>query len=490
MGSKATGSSRADYKDIPPELSFESIIKNQTAPPCSLNDYTDYLFHVEHNAEPLQFFLWYWDYIQRWGNLLPRQRALSPPWDPEQAAEPSSRFIRYSHKRERSLRMNKVLAILEMESQRVFLDSIQPQEDIPGTMTITSPLPPSSPPSTAGILSPTNSIAPPDWQPFTIQPNRNEVSRIARLYISPSAPRRLRLSQRDREACLRAVQHTTHPSTLLSAFMAAEAALRGPSPIPNPRRSWFSSLFSRLSIFRKSSSSSHERFVRWVRRNANPSRLRFLRLLGALLVVLGTALDAVLIVLSSSLSSSSTPSSSSALHSPYLRAICFLLWWPGLTVLMAAGNGVCLLLRGAGRRQVRPWESEGPVMEPPGHGEDGKQNPEAGEHKRTDTTSSTTSTMSAVSQASSTVSWDDPLRKPSLQTFGPANDYTGEASSWGKRYQEKGFMKRVFDETVVVQNGALMAWQDRTVLFAALWGAAGAAALTAVSLFIPKGGLF
>lgn len=74
----------------------------------------DYLFYVEHSAEPLQFFLWYCDYVQRWSNLLPRQKALAPIWDPETASEPRSRYITYSHKRARSEKMNKIISIMEM----------------------------------------------------------------------------------------------------------------------------------------------------------------------------------------------------------------------------------------------------------------------------------------------------------------------------------------------------------------------------------------
>jgi hypothetical protein len=93
-----------------------------------------------------------------------------------------------------------------------------------------------------------------------------------------------------------------------------------------------------------------------------------------------------------------------------------------------------------------------------------------------------------MSSASSTASRADPLRKPSLQVFGPANVYAGEP--WMAGYEGKGVMSKVFDETVVVQNEALMRWQDRTVFFALLWGGVGAAALMVVSLFLPSGRLY
>lgn len=150
-----------------PLQSAKSLIPSQRrltlSQPCSLSDFMDYLFYVERNAEPLQFFLWYWDYIQRWSNLLPRQKALSPPWDPEKAMEPPSRFIKYSHKREQSLKMNKILTIMEMGSQRASLDDSSSLEDDGQIASIiTSPLA-----SPAAILSPTGSVKPPDWQPCT-----------------------------------------------------------------------------------------------------------------------------------------------------------------------------------------------------------------------------------------------------------------------------------------------------------------------------------
>ncbi|KAL2193475.1 hypothetical protein P885DRAFT_45228 [Corynascus similis CBS 632.67] len=429
---------KVQYEDIPADLSFEEIIKNRAAPPCSLNDFMDYLVHVEHNAEPLQFFLWYWDYIERWSTLLPRQKALSPPWDPEKAANPRSHFIKYSHKRERSSKMSKVLAIMEMGMERVPSD--QGRQDDAGSsisgVEISSPIssPVSSPiPSPTSILSPTGSIKPPDWQPFTIQPNRDELCRITRHYISPSSPRRLPLSSKDREACLGGVKHTTHPSALLPAFLSAEATLRA---------------------------RAHPAFVRWSRRNASAARLLFLRCLGTLLVALGFGLDVLLILLGG------------GGLSAYWRALCVVLWWPGLTVLVAAARGVCIVLRARGRaRQVRPWEDHDVL--------DWAGIKAWREHKRAGTEDS------AFSLASSAASMLDPLRKPSLQVFGPANDYSGEP--WSTRYDAKSVWSKVFDETVVVQNKALVMWQDRTILFAFLWGGAGAAALTVISLFVPSG---
>lgn len=42
----------------------------------------DYLVYVEHNAENLQFFLWYKDYVRRFELLTKDEKALSPEWVP------------------------------------------------------------------------------------------------------------------------------------------------------------------------------------------------------------------------------------------------------------------------------------------------------------------------------------------------------------------------------------------------------------------------
>src|SRR5579859_4238745 len=45
----------------------------------------DYLIYVERNAENLQFYLWYLDYVRRWDQVPAKDRVLSPEWQPEAA---------------------------------------------------------------------------------------------------------------------------------------------------------------------------------------------------------------------------------------------------------------------------------------------------------------------------------------------------------------------------------------------------------------------
>lgn len=45
----------------------------------------DYLRHIEHNAENLQFYLWYRDYCKRFAELPRNEQKLAPEWTAEQA---------------------------------------------------------------------------------------------------------------------------------------------------------------------------------------------------------------------------------------------------------------------------------------------------------------------------------------------------------------------------------------------------------------------
>lgn len=45
----------------------------------------NYLKYIEHDAENLQFYLWFRDYTSRWAQLPEAQQALAPVWDQSRA---------------------------------------------------------------------------------------------------------------------------------------------------------------------------------------------------------------------------------------------------------------------------------------------------------------------------------------------------------------------------------------------------------------------
>lgn len=261
-----------------------------------------------------------------------------------------------------------------------------------------------------------------------------------RQYIAESAPRQLNLAPKDRESCLRAAQHTTHPSALLPAFLVAEANLRG---------------------------HSHPRFIRWATANGSRARIVFLRVFGAFLVLLGLGLDAFFIL---------------SRQSHFFRIICLLLWWPGLAVLIAACKSLCIFLHFHGARQFRPWELFGNADE---LGDDDDYTPLKAEknhhgfrgHSRRNVSISSIGSRGA-----------DPLRKTSLQVFGPSNDFTQEP--WVQLDRQRSIFEKIATETAPVQNTTLRLLQDRTVFLAVLWGGLIASIMTVASLFVPPGNFF
>jgi hypothetical protein len=239
--------------------------------------------------------------------------------------------------------------------------------------------------------------------------------------------------------CLRAAQHTTHPSALLPAFLVAEANLR---------------------------SHSHPNFISWATSNGNRPRILFLRLIGFFIVFLGMLLDTILIL---------------SRQSHFLRITCLALWWPGLAILIAACNRLCVVLHFYGERQLRPWELFNDIEEKGLPDDDSSislpEKHKSGGFRKHSRMNTSVSSLGA-----------DPLRKSSLQTFGPKNDTADEQWAW--QYQSQCLMQKIAGETTPVQNTALRLLQDRTVFLAVLWGGLLASVLTAASLFVPAGNFF
>ncbi|OLN91977.1 hypothetical protein CCHL11_01448 [Colletotrichum chlorophyti] len=285
---------------IPPRLSLEEIARNNTASPCSLNDFMDYLVYVEQDAEPLQFFLWYCDYVQSWMKLAPEQRALSPRWDPDRGRKLSPRERRAKN----SSKVSNILEMLDEESENANGAASGDLQRAASTSTTSSETESARTEADANMTEQASTQA---------QPFRADMTAITNHYITTNAPRRLNLTKDDRNAVLAATSCTTHPSALLPAFEKAEALLRG---------------------------KLHPNFVRHSMANANRAATHLLRFLGLLLIILGLGLDAALILSS---------------FSRYYRLLSTPLLFAGLAVLVAALDGVSIPLHLARRRHVRPW---------------------------------------------------------------------------------------------------------------------------------------
>ncbi|KAK8087075.1 hypothetical protein PG994_002049 [Apiospora phragmitis] len=435
----------ADYADcleraetckshIPESLSFEEIVRKRTLPPCSLNDFMDYLMYIEYDAECLQFFLWYCDYVERWSLLPQEQKDSSPVWDPNNIiTRPGSARPRANSANENAGRITHILDILE-KNPRQDGNSIKSSSSATSTKNFSWP---------KSAFSDEHQIAKAqrEGRPFSVQPFREEMTRIVGHYISTSGPRQLNLTHTDRIACIQAVEQTTHPSALLPTFTAAETLLKG---------------------------QCHPNFVKWSISNSSRPRVVFARWLAAVLILFGLGLNAALIL--SSLSR-------------FLRLIPSLFWFMGFLFFLASRHGICVILHWNYKRNLRPWEqfadedftsSPDKALADTKHGHDEKR---------------PTSSRSSSSSSTTGVASIDPLRQPSLQSLGSAND-AFDSEPWVEAYQQKSTWRKIFEVSITTQNKHVRAMQDRVVRRAVLWSGFLSLALTAGAVSAPVVGLF
>jgi hypothetical protein len=81
----------------------------------------DYLIYVERNAENLQFYLWYIDYVRRWDELPAKDRALSPKWQPE----PVETLNLVKEKDRRSLPRSSIYSPVQMNFEKAISEEFE-----------------------------------------------------------------------------------------------------------------------------------------------------------------------------------------------------------------------------------------------------------------------------------------------------------------------------------------------------------------------------
>ncbi|WPG97622.1 Hypothetical protein R9X50_00040200 [Acrodontium crateriforme] len=312
---------------IPDALSFDRIIAGGTCPPCTVRDFMNYLKYIEHSAENLQFFLWFKDYSDRFGKLPENEKSLAPEWTKAQAEAELATQVpnRRSHHqiataviRDSEHADSNRTAQAEMvnpfyapskasEDERRDVNSeygsSMGDEKTFGTAS-----------SHAAVADEAFHDAGMKWKPFTLQPYRDEITRVISTYIAMGSPRELNLSSRERQSILHALQNTTHPSAFRTAVQTAEFSLR---------------------------KQAHPNFIRWTICNGNRPRVVFARILGVGGILIGFLAD-LLITLS---------------HAGRAwRVLPFIGWFVGVASLIAGWKGMCIVLHGMHHRHLRPWE--------------------------------------------------------------------------------------------------------------------------------------
>ncbi|KAK1992995.1 hypothetical protein LX36DRAFT_714958 [Colletotrichum falcatum] len=399
---------------IPESLTFDKIITGGTCPPCTVRDFMNYLIYIEHSAENLQFFLWHRDYQNRFAEAKTLDLALAPEWTETMETEILQRMSK-----EKSQRMRK------KPGQEIFkgsdFDKTGSAAAIIEKSNASNPFstPPRTPNDQESVYTGSNGVsnaasyrsqasdafaAVGAKQPFSIQPFREEMDRVVATYIMEGAPRQLNLSAKDRNATLHALAYTTHPSACRLAVKVIESSLRR---------------------------QAHPNFIRWSICNGNPARVLFARGLGVSLIV---AAFVVVILITISRAGRGW------------RALAAIGWVLGVSTLVAAYKGMCVVLHGMHHRHVRPWEL-------------------------------------FVDEEN-----DDACSKSSFESFGSANSF--ESEPWIIKYEKRNVIRKVFDREVWIEEPALRTIQDTIFLQAMLCALLVGGVFTAIFVAIPSHGYF
>ncbi|KAF1938900.1 hypothetical protein EJ02DRAFT_270355 [Clathrospora elynae] len=404
---------------IPEALSFDRIIAGGVCPPCTVRDFMNFLKYIELSAENLQFFLWYRDYSKRFNELPESERVLSPEWTGEKTTNnevnTGSKYLNPD-----------AAAILQGTEFSVDAKSSDPEKSNNDPFFT----PPRTPSSIEGrgysLDSCVDSTATGKadhaqraagafdnaglkWKPLSVQPYREEINRIISIYIADGGSRQLNLSSKERTSLLHALQNTTHPSAFHHVITTVEWSLR---------------------------CQAHPNFIRWTICNGNRPRVIFARGLGISGIVAGLI---VAIVLTLSRASRAW------------RVLSLIGFFIGVSTLIAAWKGMCVVLHGMHHRHLRPWELFTSDDEPQGY--DGKID-----------------SIDTLNTQTSSNSWED--------------------EPWVARYEKRNVIRKIFDREVWIQEPALRQIQD-TIFLQAILGALVISAV-AVGIFcaIPKGGYF
>ncbi|EKJ68103.1 hypothetical protein FPSE_11703 [Fusarium pseudograminearum CS3096] len=420
-GEKTDGSVNSGFSGyssgIPDSLAFDKIIDGGTCPPVTVRDFMSYLIYVEHAAENLQFYLWFKDYEKRFNTNPTADIKLAPEWTRAMQDETIIKI-----RKEQADKMRK-----EPKAAAVFKGTDFEKNPTAKDRSMSATVDPfTTPPQSSGgdmasIFTATNTMhslnaasymsqasdafqTAGTQQPFTIQPFREEVNRVIVAYIMDGAPRQLNLSSAEQKATIVALSQTTHPSAFRSVFKTVDSSLRH---------------------------QAHPNFVRWSICNGNPARVFFARSLGVSLIIAGIVIGLILTL------------SSAGRGYRALAAISLVL---GISTLVAAYKGMCVVLHGMHHRHIRPWE------------------------------------LFVDSE-----NMDD-LAKRSFDSFGSKNSYEDEP--WIVKYEKRNVVRKVFDREVWIQEPALRQIQDTIFVQAILASVLVGGIITAIFVTVPGGHFF
>jgi hypothetical protein len=181
---------------------------------------------------------------------------------------------------------------------------------------------------------------------------------------------------------------------------------------------------------------AHPNFIRWTICNGNRPRVIFARGLGIGGIVAGL-LIAIILTLSSA--------------GRAWRVISLLGFVIGISTLIAAWKGMCVVLHGMHHRHLRPWELFTSDDEPQGYDAKMDSNDTLGSH-------------------ASSNSWED--------------------EPWVAKYEKRNVVRKIFDREVWIQEPALRQIQDTIFLQAILGSLIIGGVCVGIFCAIPAGNFF
>lgn len=376
---------------------------------------------MTHDAENLQFYLWMVDYFQRFRNAPKIEKELSPRWK----NDPSRSGCRMNNRIPAKGSIPLVAKEIDMHSEDISNGSTwdgDQSEEFEYTQTQDSTRSGMAP-MRSPVKHSHEKFAPQQWQVSPQnQPFRSEINRIVNHYIAPGSPRELNLSHNDRAIVLRALEYTTHPSALTLVKRMLDSTLRN---------------------------QSHPNFVRWSICNGNKQWTFALRVFAITNILIGFAI-AIVLTLSK--------------YSRWWRIFAAFEWWFGTTNIIAASQGLCVLLHRMHTRQYHAWETK-----------DYTNDDDEAMLKGLD--------INFINYESTKSKW--PVK---MEVFGPANSYSGEP--WVDHYSRQHWWRKLFERRIPVRENGLKSIQNRMIRQAEAWALLITIPLTIAFVAIPKGNLY
>ena len=141
-------------------------------------------------------------------------------------------------------------------------------------------------------------------------------------------------------------------------------------------------------------------------------------------------------------------------------------WVLGITTLVAAFKGLCIIMHSSHCRALHPWEQYSDVSSVNSFDVDDE----------------------ATLSSSDVYSMSRSKRGLSLDTFGTGNSFDHEP--WVEKYKKKSLLRKIYDRKIRIQDEAVRMLQDKIVMQSQLWALIIAIPVTAVFVVLPKGNLY